>query len=82
MAKWLGAPVVLVVDCDGLGRSAAAVVRGYLGFDPALRIAGVVLNRLSSRGQLQKLQVRDTPLPCLSALGTSRFPSLTRPRSF
>ena len=50
MAKWLGAPVVLVVDC-GASRSArgvAAVVRGHVALDDELAIAGVVLNKLES----------------------------------
>lgn len=29
IAKWLGAPVVLVLDCWAIARSAAAVVKGY-----------------------------------------------------
>ena len=31
MAKWLNAPVVLVLDCWALARSAAAMVKGYEG---------------------------------------------------
>ncbi len=31
MAKWLGAPVVLVLDCWALSRSAAAMIKGYEG---------------------------------------------------
>ncbi len=30
MAKWLGAPVLLVLDCWALARSAAAMVKGYM----------------------------------------------------
>ena len=29
MAKWLGAPVVLVLNCWALSRSAAAMIKGY-----------------------------------------------------
>ena len=29
MAKWLGAPVLLVLDCAALARSAAAMVQGF-----------------------------------------------------
>ena len=29
MAKWLGAPVLLVLDCWALARSAAALVKGF-----------------------------------------------------
>ncbi|HEX7240668.1 MAG TPA: cobyrinate a,c-diamide synthase [Longimicrobiaceae bacterium] len=49
-AKLLAAPVVLVLDVWAMARSAAAVVRGFHGFDPALPIAGVVLNRAAGPG--------------------------------
>lgn len=45
MAKWLGAPVVLVLDCWALSRSAAAMVHGYSTFDAELNVAGVVFNK-------------------------------------
>jgi cobyrinic acid a,c-diamide synthase len=48
VAALLGAPVVLVVDATGMGRSVAAVVHGFTTFDPSLRIAGVILNRVGS----------------------------------
>jgi cobyrinic acid a,c-diamide synthase len=34
IAKWLGAPVVLVLDCWAMARSVAAVVKGMAEFDP------------------------------------------------
>lgn len=46
VAKWLGAPVLLVVDARAQARSAAAVVLGFERFDPALRVGGVILNRV------------------------------------
>ncbi|HXH08456.1 MAG TPA: cobyrinate a,c-diamide synthase [Alphaproteobacteria bacterium] len=46
VAALLQAPVLLVVDVGGMSRSAAALVQGYARFDPAVRIAGVVLNRV------------------------------------
>ena len=48
VATLLDAPVLLVVDAGGMARSVAAMVHGYATFDPALRIAGVVVNRLGS----------------------------------
>lgn len=47
VAKWLHAPVVLVLDCWALARSAAAVVKGFREFDAEVRVAGVVLNRVA-----------------------------------
>jgi cobyrinic acid a,c-diamide synthase len=46
IAKWLGAPVVLVIDASGQSRSAAAVVAGFEHFDPALAVAAVIANRV------------------------------------
>lgn len=48
MAKLLGAPVLLVLDASGMARSIAAMAQGYMRFDPALCVAGVVLNRVGS----------------------------------
>ncbi|KAG0615481.1 hypothetical protein M758_5G044700 [Ceratodon purpureus] len=48
MAKLLSAPVLLVLDCWTLARSAAAIIRGYTTFDPALQFAGVVFNKVGS----------------------------------
>lgn len=45
IAKWLGVPVVLVVDAQALARSAGAVVMGFEQFDPELHVAGVIFNR-------------------------------------
>jgi len=50
IAKWLHAPVVLVVDAWTSARSAAAVVRGFEGFDPELSLAGVIVNRVGGEG--------------------------------
>jgi cobyrinic acid a,c-diamide synthase len=47
MAKLLNLPVVLVVDASQLARSAAALIKGFETFDPKLRVAGVVLNRVA-----------------------------------
>jgi cobyrinic acid a,c-diamide synthase len=41
-------PVLLVLDVGGQSQSAAAVLRGFATHDPAVRIAGVILNRVGS----------------------------------
>ena len=41
-------PVVLVLDVSRQVQSAAAVVRGFAAHDPAVRIAGVILNGVGS----------------------------------
>ncbi len=47
LAKLLGAPVVLVINSTKMTRTAAALVLGCQKLDPALNIAGVVLNRVN-----------------------------------
>ena len=48
VAGLLRAPVVLVVDASAQARSVAALVHGFATFDPAVRIGGVILNRVGS----------------------------------
>lgn len=48
VAHLIGAPVLLVVDATAQGRSVAALVHGFRSFDPALRLAGVILNQVGS----------------------------------
>jgi len=56
LAKQLDAPVLLVIDGSAMARSAAAMVSGYAKFDPALRVAGVLFNRISSEGHYKLLK--------------------------
>ncbi|WP_445493275.1 cobyrinate a,c-diamide synthase [Rhodopseudomonas sp. RCAM05734] len=46
-ARW-HLPVLLVLDVSGQSQSAAAVLRGFAGHDPAVHIAGAILNRVGS----------------------------------
>ena len=48
LASRFGLPVLLVIDVSGQSQSAAAVVAGFAAYRPAVRIGGVVLNRLGS----------------------------------
>ncbi|HOT93920.1 MAG TPA: Ni-sirohydrochlorin a,c-diamide synthase [Methanoregulaceae archaeon] len=54
IAKLLDLPVVLVVNARSVTRSAAALIRGFQAFDPAVRIAGVILNNVSGPSHREK----------------------------
>lgn len=56
MAKQVQAPVLLVVDGSALARSAAALVSGYSRFDPDLRVAAVLFNRVNGEGHFRLLK--------------------------
>ena len=56
IAKWLGAPVILVVDASGMARTIGAIAKGFKDFDPDLRMAGLICNRIGSRGHLDILR--------------------------
>ncbi len=47
LAKLIKAPVVLVIDCDKVTRTAAAMVLGCQRFDPEVDIRGLILNRVA-----------------------------------
>jgi len=69
MAKLLDLPVVLVIDAAAMARSAAAVIHGYVTFDPAVRIAGVILNNVG--GAAHAGMIRDAvgdAIPIFGAL--------------
>lgn len=69
IARWLNLPVLLVVDASAAVRSAAATVLGFEGFDPRLRLAGVVFNRVG--GERHASWLRDAATSCRSPiLGT------------
>jgi cobyrinic acid a,c-diamide synthase len=55
IAKLLKLPVVLVVDAAKTARSIAAVVLGFEMFDPELRLAGVILNRVATQRHYEML---------------------------
>lgn len=56
VAKWLGAPVVLVIDVQAQARSAAAVVLGFEKFDPELKLAAVIANRAGGDAHARGIQ--------------------------
>ena len=68
IAKWLNAPVLLVTDASGMARSIAAMAAGYAHFDRALNVAGVICNRVGSRGHLDMLRMASTEVRVVGGL--------------
>ncbi len=79
VAKLLGCPVVLVLDVRSQARSAVVEFLGCRSFDPALRLAGVILNRYSGERHLEMLQAsfREAGIPVLGAIQNGSLPRLT-----
>src|SRR5699024_2378307 len=56
VAAEISAPVILVVDISHAARSVAAVVHGMATFDPAVRVAGVILNKAGSSRHAEEVR--------------------------
>ena len=79
LAKLLDAPVVLVLNARKVTATAAAPVRGCQAMDPALRIAGVVLNQVASRRHADVAReaiARVCGVPVLGAIPRFNDPSV------
>ncbi|MFZ4234184.1 cobyrinate a,c-diamide synthase [Streptomyces murinus] len=74
VAKLLGAPVVLVVDASAQSRSVAALVHGFVSWDPQVRIGGVILNKVGSarHEELLREALDSVGVPVLGALRRAR----------
>lgn len=71
LARQLGLPVLLVLDTRGMTRGIAPLILGYQAFDPAVRIAGVILNRVGGSRHEAKLRAvieHYTAVPVLGAV--------------
>jgi cobyrinic acid a,c-diamide synthase len=62
VARLTGWPVVLIVDARGMGASVAALLRGFRDHDPALRLTGVIFNRIGSERHMAMLSDAVAPL--------------------
>ncbi|MGW7297764.1 cobyrinate a,c-diamide synthase, partial [Streptomyces sp. NPDC054829] len=70
VAKLLRAPVVLVVDASSQARSVAALVHGFVSFDPEVRVGGVILNKVGSdrHEELLREALESVGVPVLGVL--------------
>jgi cobyrinic acid a,c-diamide synthase len=55
VARQLNLPILLVVNCQSMSHSIAALVKGFISLDPNLTISGVVLNKVGSDRHLEIL---------------------------
>jgi len=69
-AKWLGWPVVLVINASGQGASVAALVQGFVNYRTDINVAGVIFNSVGSsvhenilRGAISAIHV-----PCVGCI--------------
>jgi cobyrinic acid a,c-diamide synthase len=74
LARVLDAPVALVLDARGAGPTVAAWVAGMRSLAPTVRLAGVILNRVSgpSHADLLREALASLPGPPVPVLGALR----------
>lgn len=71
LSRLLHTPIVLVINAARLGRSAAALVRGFQTFEPETNIAGVIANNVGNPRHERKLREaieRYCGIPLLGAI--------------
>ncbi len=79
LSKVLGVPVLLVVDARGMGRSVAALVKGYMEYDKGLKVVGVIVNRAGSSKHRKILEgaLEELGLPFVGTVG--RYAEISLP---
>ncbi|MDP5274181.1 cobyrinate a,c-diamide synthase [Chengkuizengella axinellae] len=50
-------PVILVVNCQSMARSAAAIVKGFQSLDEKVNIVGVIANKVGSEGHYKLVKI-------------------------
>ncbi|WP_455204475.1 cobyrinate a,c-diamide synthase, partial [Kaarinaea lacus] len=71
LASLLNAPVILVIDAQGMTRGIAPLILGYQAFDTNINIAGVILNKLGGSRHESKLRAvieHYTDVPVIGAV--------------
>ncbi len=56
MGRTLDAPVLLVINCRNMTRSVAPLIQGFTRFEPDVKIAAVILNKVSGPRHEEKLR--------------------------
>ena len=56
IAKITKSPVILILDATKITRSIAAIIMGFQKFDPEIKIAGVIVNKVRTERQSSKIK--------------------------
>ncbi len=56
VARIIDAPVILVVNGEGMSLSIVPLIKGFMDFDKKVRIRGVIINNINSEGHFQLLK--------------------------
>jgi len=75
LARLLKVPVILVVNSARMTRSAAAMVSGYMNFEPGTEIKGVILNNVAGqrhRGKLVNAIEKHCGIPVLGCIPSDK----------
>ena len=56
IARLLDLPVVMVIDAHSMAYSAAPLLHGFRTFDPSVKVAGAIFNRVNSAGHYRYLE--------------------------
>jgi cobyrinic acid a,c-diamide synthase len=71
IARWLACPVLIILNCTKMTRTAAALVQGIRRFEPDVALRGLVLNQIGSprhEAALRRALEAYTDVPVLGAL--------------
>ncbi len=70
IARLTGSTVFLVIDAKGYARSAAACVKGFVEFDPEVKVGGIIFNNVASDTHARILrEAVETALPQTRVIG-------------
>lgn len=56
VSEILGLPIILIIDAKKAARSVAALILGFIKFEPKIRIAGIIINNLASEKHLKYIR--------------------------
>ncbi len=80
LSRLLKTPVILVVNTARMNRSIAALVKGYMDFEPDTEIGGVILNNVSGERHASKLTdavERYCKIPVLGIISKNAYPNIS-----